>query len=148
MDRLFLDANVLSSAAYRAEAGVERLWELPNVVLLTSSYAVEEARRNLLTDTQRTRLDDLLRKVEVGQAMMLPPERRGEIELPETDWPVLGGAAASGATYLITGDVRHFGRYFGEELLGVLILRPADYLEATPPTPTQPPTQRRPPSEA
>jgi len=64
----------------------------------------------------------------VGEAAMLPPERRGAIELPEKDWPILGGAAAAGASHLITGDVRHFGPYSGERLLGVLVLTPADYL--------------------
>ena len=130
MVRLFLDANVLFSAAYRADAGVARLWELPGVVLLTSSYAVEEARRNLLDEDQRELLARLLlQEVVVGEATMLPPERRGAIELPEKDWPVLGGAAAAGASHLITGDVRHFGRYFGERLLGVLVLTPAEYLK-------------------
>ena len=128
MDRLFLDANVLFSAAYRPDAGVARLWEVSDAVLLTSSYVVEETRRNLTGPDQRTRLEELLKKVEVGEAMMLPPELRGQIDLPEKDWPVLGGAAAAGATHLITGDLRHFGAYFGEKVLGVLILKPADYL--------------------
>ncbi|MCK5651750.1 MAG: DNA-binding protein [Gemmatimonadetes bacterium] len=129
MDRLFLDANVLFSAAYRPDAGVARLWEVSGAVLVTSSYAVEEARRNLHGEDQRRRFDALLKKVEVGEAMMLPPELRGEVDLPEKDWPVLGGAAATGATHLITGDVRHFGRYFGERPLGVLIMKPADYFQ-------------------
>ena len=130
MSRLFLDANVLFSAAYRPNAGVARLWEVPGITLVTSSYVVEEARRNLSEEVQRSRLEELLKRVEVGEAMMLPPELRGEVDLPEKDWPVLGGAAASGATHLITGDVRHFGRYFGERPLGVLVLRPADYLKS------------------
>ena len=128
MDRLFLDANVLFSAAYRPDAGVARLWEVSDAVLLTSSYVVEETRRNLTDPDQRTRLKELLKNVEVGEATMLPPELRGEIDLPEKDWPVLGGAAAAGATHLITGDLRHFGAYFGEKVLGVLIFKPADYL--------------------
>ena len=128
VDRLFLDANVLFSAAYRPDAGVARLWGVSDAVLLTSSYVVEETRRNLTAPEQRTRLEELLKKVEVGEAMMLPPELRGEIDLPEKDWPVLGGAAAAGATHLITGDLRHFGAYFGEKVLGVLVLRPGDYL--------------------
>jgi len=128
VDRLFLDANVLFSAAYRPDAGVIRLWEVSGAELVTSSYVVEEARRNLTGKDQRTRLEELLKRVEVGEAMMLPPELRGEIDLPEKDWPVLGGAAAAGATHLITGDLRHFGAYFGEEALGVMILKPADYL--------------------
>ena len=129
MDRLFLDANVLFSAAYRPDAGVTRLWEVSDAVLLTSSYVVEEARRNLTLEDQRTRLEELLKKMEVGEAMMLPPELRGEIDLPEKDWPVLGGAAAAGATHLITGDLRHFGAYFGERVMGVLVIKPADYLK-------------------
>ena len=128
MDRLFLDANVLFSAAYRPDAGVARLWEVSGAVLVTSSYVVEESRRNLTGKDQRTRLEELLKKMEIGEAMMLPPEFRGEIDLPEKDWPVLGGAAAAGATHLITGDLRHFGAYFGKEVLGVQILKPADYL--------------------
>lgn len=132
MDRLFLDANVLFSGAYRPESGVGRLWRVKRVTLVTSSFAVEEARRNLLGSDQRTRFEELLKKVEVGEALMLPPERRGKIELPEKDWPILGGAAASGATHLITGDLRHFGPYFGHQILGVWIVRPADYLRSKP----------------
>ena len=130
MDRLFLDANILFSAAYRLDPGVTRLWEVAGVTLVTSAYAVEEARRNLPEEEQRVRINELLRDVEVGEAMMPPPELRGEVDLPEKDWPVLGGAAAAGATHLITGDVRHFGRYFGERPLGVLVLKPADYLRS------------------
>jgi predicted nucleic acid-binding protein len=129
VDRLFLDANVLFSAAYRPGAGVSRLWQVSGASLVTSAYAVEEARRNLPEEEQRIRLNGLLKTVEVGEAMMLPPELRGEVDLPEKDWPVLSGAAAAGATHLITGDVRHFGQYFGERLVGVLIMRPADYLK-------------------
>jgi len=129
VDRLFLDANVLFSAAYRPDAGVVRLWQIPGVELLTSTFAVEEARRNLPEEGQRKRLEELLKQVEVGEALMLPPERRGEIELPEKDWPILGGAAASGASHLITGDLRHFGPYSGQRVLGVIVVRPADYLK-------------------
>jgi len=129
VDRLFLDANVLFSAAYRPDAGVNRLWEVSDAVLLTSSYVVEEARRDLTLEDQRTRLEELLNGMEVGEAMMLPPELRGEIDLPEKDWPVLGGAAAAGATHLITGDLRHFGAYFGERVMGVRVIKPADYLK-------------------
>lgn len=128
MDRLFLDANILFSAAYRTGAGVGRLWRVRRVQLLTSSFALEEARRNLPGADQRARLAELLKKVEVGEALMLPPERRGQIELPKKDWPILGGAVASGATHLITGDQRHFGPYFGCRILGVWVARPADYL--------------------
>jgi hypothetical protein len=98
-------------------------------VLLTSSYAADEARRNLPGEDQRARLGELLERMEVGEATMLPPERRRGVELPEIDWPVLGASQAAGATHLITGDVRHFGRYLGDRLFGALVLRPGEYLK-------------------
>ena len=54
MDRLFLDANVLFSAAYRPNAGLLRLWRLPDVVLCTGRYALEEARTNLTEERSVT----------------------------------------------------------------------------------------------
>jgi len=44
------------------------------------------------------------------------------VELPEKDWPILGGAIAAEATHLITGDLKHFGRYFGPHIHGILVL--------------------------
>ncbi len=128
MDRLFLDANVLFSAAYRENAGVQRLWSATNSELVTSDYAVEEARRNLADPDQRERLDRLLESVEIIQARILDPSLRGDVQLADKDWPILGGAIASGATHLVTGDVRDFGAYFGQQILGVLILPPSQYL--------------------
>lgn len=128
MDRLFLDANVVFSAAYRDDAGVARLWELSEATLVTSVYAIEEARRNLPKTEQIERLNTLVTDLEVTAASSLAESLRGDIELPEKDWPILGGAVGAGASHLITGDVKHFGPYFGKELLGVLVLSPATYL--------------------
>lgn len=130
MDRLFLDANILFSAAYRENAGVRRLWSAPNSELVTSDYAVEEARRNLADPDQRKRLDRLLESVEVIPVRILDPSLRGDVQLHDKDWPILGGAVGTGATHLITGDVRDFGSYFGQKVLGVLILPPSRYLHA------------------
>jgi len=47
LDRIFLDANVFFSAACLELSGLARLWTLEDVELLSSAYAVEEARRNL-----------------------------------------------------------------------------------------------------
>ena len=128
MDRLFLDANVLFSAAYRPGAGVARLWQMDGCVLLTSDYAVEEARRNLDRPEQLERLEELLRRVHRVSTMSLTPEMRGSIELREKDWPIVGGAVAARATHLITGDHRDFGRYFGTEIFGIKVLPPGRYL--------------------
>lgn len=130
MDRLFLDANVLSSAAYRAEVGVARLWQLDSALLLTSEYAVAEARRNLVDEDQRLRLNRLLDGLEVTSGGSVAPADREGIDLPDKDWPILGGAVAARATHLVTGDVRHFGPYFGRRLFGVFVTLPAQYLRS------------------
>src|SRR5713101_1339336 len=65
MDHLFLDANVLFSAAYRQGADLLRFWNLKNVILCSSHYALEEARINLSDDAQRGRLARLARKIQL-----------------------------------------------------------------------------------
>ncbi len=126
MDRLFLDANVLFSAAYRPNAGLLKLWQLPNVVLCTSRYALEEARINLTEDAQLRRLEKLSDNLNLFDptSRELP---RG-VSLPEKDIPILLAAIEARCTHLITGDLRHFGPYFGKKLAGALVLLPADYL--------------------
>ena len=126
-DRLFLDANVLFSAAYREESGVRRLWDLSGVVLCSSAYAVEEAHRNLTDGVQRERLAALVEPLEFTEVVMLPPGLPLE-GLPEKDRPILAGAVAVRATHLITGDVRHFGTYCGGRNLVIRIRPPARYL--------------------
>lgn len=127
MDRVFLDANVLFSAAYRVHSGLLRSWKLAGVELLTSSYALEEARRNLVDDAQRERLTTLLTEVRVVEEA-LPSETAMDVELPEKDWPILAAAIRSRATHLLTGDKTHFGKYFGRRLKGILVLTPGEYL--------------------
>lgn len=130
MDRLFLDANVLFSAAYREGAGVARLWGLSDVLLLSSEYATEEARRNLAEAHQRERLTALLASVELAPAITWDTPLRADIVLPEKDWPILGGAVNARATHLITGDLRDFGVYFGMQVFRVLIVPPGEYLRS------------------
>jgi predicted nucleic acid-binding protein len=129
MDVIFLDANVLFSAAYRPGASLRRLWELTDARLITSMYAVEEARRNLDMPQQRAELATLL------QTLAIVPEQQqivhpafANIVLPENDRPILLAAIAAHATYLLTGDARHFGAYYEQDVAGVVILPPAAYL--------------------
>jgi hypothetical protein len=126
-DQLFLDANVLFSAAYQPGAGVARLWKLHGVELVTFAYAAEEARVNLTSENQRERLAKLLQAAEmVTGASPLPHG----IELPPKDLPILQAAIYARVTHLLTGDQRHFGRYFGRRLAGVLVLPPAEYFRS------------------
>ena len=130
MNRLFLDANVLFSAAYREESPLRRLWRQPRADLVTSAYALVEADRHLDAE-QRRRLADLLEDVEIVPdvpADDLPPG----IALRNKDAPILAAAIAARATHLITGDRRDFGVHYGERIGGVLVLPPRDSLESLP----------------
>lgn len=130
MDRVFLDANVLFSAAYSTESRLRELWLIKNVTLLTSSYAVGEARRNLSAQ-HKAELDKLLKKITVVPTVQispynpLPPEA---LTLNDKDIPILLDAISARADYLLTGDLSHFGPYFGKAIKGVRILPPAEYL--------------------
>ena len=132
MDRLFLDANILFSAAYRADAGLLRLWTLPDVELVASAYAEAEARINLDPGDQHARLDRLMASVEV-----VPQFRAGRcpkgVDLPSKDRTILLAALEARAPHLLTGDKDHFGKYFGRVVEGVLILLPGTYLRGLPP---------------
>jgi uncharacterized protein len=143
VDRLFLDATVLFAAAYRADAGLRRLWSLPDVQLFSSRYACAEAQANLLPrdpsgrplEAEGVRIEKLdrllhlLRRVTVVVDSGEPTLPEGVV-LPEKDAPILRGAIDSRVTHLLTADRAHFGRYFGQTVAGVLILAPGDYLRS------------------
>lgn len=127
MHVLFLDANVLFSAAYLAESRLREFWTLPGAELVTSGYAWEEAHRNLPHVEQQKRLQALLPGVRIVAERgdwALPPD----ILLPEKDRPILAAALHCGATHLITGDVTHFGVWYGKQIGRMLVLKPAAYL--------------------
>jgi len=131
--RVFLDANVLFSAAYREQAGLQILWKLRGVRLITSSYAAQEAAINLQDAEQQLRLRALLQDIEMvaeeAEAGAVAPSFWAELVLPEKDRPIFAAAVAAKADFLLTGDIRHFGVYFDQEVRGVRILRPAEFLK-------------------
>src|SRR5215212_5978772 len=103
MDLIFLDANVLFSAAYRPDAGLRRLWNLPGVRRIASAYAAEEARRNLVRPKQREDPEELLCSVEViATAASTDRPLFSTIELPDKEQPILIAAICAGATHLLT----------------------------------------------
>jgi predicted nucleic acid-binding protein len=128
MHRVFLDANVLFSAAWRENAGLLRLWNRLDLKLIASSFAIQEADSNLPDTNRKQRLAELVRQVEIVPVPLLPPEV-GDVDLPDKDRPILQAAIQAGAGFLVTGDRMHFGRYYGETIQGVTILPPADLLK-------------------
>jgi predicted nucleic acid-binding protein len=128
MHRLFLDANVLFSAAYKVETRLLQLWKVKNVVLCSSRYALEEARINFETEEQRDRLLKLSRALQIVDVVTGSSQLR--TVLPEKDQPILLAAIEAHATHLLTGDIRHFGRYLGRKIEGVRILLPGEYLRS------------------
>jgi len=127
--RVFLDANVMFSAAWRPDVGLRVLWQRREMELVTSPYAIEEARRNLPEPAQLARLEEL------AGAVGIVPDAPGSsvpLELPEKDRPILAAAIMAGAAVLLTGDGRHFGPLFGREIGGVRILTPAMLLRKRP----------------
>jgi predicted nucleic acid-binding protein len=127
MDRLFLDAKVLFSAAYRPHAGLLELWKLKDVVLCTSRYALEEARANLEEHAQHQRLIRLSESLQLFQAE--PGGLPSGVSLPEKDVPILLAALGAGASHLLTGDIRHFGPYLGKKIEGMTLMLPGEYLK-------------------
>lgn len=128
VDRVFLDANVLFSAAYRTDSRLVALWSLPETELVTSVLALEEARRNLAVHklAALARLDELAEGLDIvdGLGASLPED----VSLAEKDAPILAAAISAGCSHLITGDNQHFGPLYGTAVRGVLILTPSQYL--------------------
>lgn len=118
--KIFLDANILFSAALPgSRTGKFLTVGLRQAEMVTSAYAVEEARRNLVRHNPVT-LDELRRLVHAlpltNGTTILP-----DLALPAKDRPILEAAVAAECTHLLTGDFKHFGRLLGRSVGGVKI---------------------------
>lgn len=125
MVKLFLDANILFSAAYREHAGLAKLWKLHRVKLASSDYALLEAERNLHAPDQLQRLTLFAHSLEIITAYndsLIP----ADIKLNAKDRPILAAAIAAKANFLITGD-RDFMHLFCKKVAGVTVLTPSLY---------------------
>ena len=132
--RLFLDANVLFTAAHNPggkAALVIDLGKQGHWAIATSAYASEEARRNLERKFPRLpdRLKELLRDIELTEHH---PDLRFPPALAEKDRPIFQAAVACGATHLLTGDLKDFGAFMKqpENTVGVRVQTVADFLES------------------
>jgi predicted nucleic acid-binding protein len=133
--RVFLDANVLFSAAYRETGSVRVFFGLSAggaCRIVSSAHAIEEARRNLASRYPRRLSDfeELLRQVEVA-----PEPRAATLDwaesmgLPPKDAPILAAAVHSRCHVLATGDRADFGHLMGRRLKGTIVMLPAEAIE-------------------
>jgi uncharacterized protein len=109
--RVFLDANVLFSAALGGDA-FGLLWRLAErgaVELVTSAYCYLEARVNL-ERKEPAAIDRLSERMQAVGLVGAGDEHVAWAAalLPEKDAAVLAAASGAGAAVLITGDLRHF----------------------------------------
>ncbi|RIH84256.1 PIN domain protein [Meiothermus luteus] len=136
--RVFLDANVLFSAALGGEV-FRLIWllaERGRLELCTSPRCWLEAEFNLERKRPQAapRLPLLMRQVHLTAE---PEEGDSPTEeslntllasLPEKDRPVLQAALRARAQILLTGDLRHFGPLMQREDLPLRVLSPGDFI--------------------
>jgi len=130
--RLFLDANVLFTAAHNPEGkaalvielGVQGRW-----ALFSSTYAKAEARRNL-----EGKFPQCLNCLEIGQNHIDFVDHQTSLLYPKglakKDQPIFQAALICKATHLLTGDIKDFGRFMNqpEDTFNIRIQTVADFL--------------------
>lgn len=132
--RLFLDANVIFTAAHNPDgkaAFIIQLGGRGHWTLLTSDYVVAEVRRNMAAKCPSALplLDGFLSGISVdlaGSPALYPAG------LVEKDRQVFQAALASRATHLLTGDLKHFGFCMNrpDMTFGIVVQTVADFLES------------------
>ncbi|MEO8008131.1 MAG: PIN domain-containing protein [Betaproteobacteria bacterium] len=131
--RIFLDANVLFSAAKSDGAVrllIRRLLDAGHECL-ADEYVAIEARRNLEAKGPEALavLDALLSRVQVAPARAPAGVVKDTDWLPEKDRPVLYAAMRLKCDALVTGDRTHFGQGYGKSFGGVTIHSPRSLAE-------------------
>jgi predicted nucleic acid-binding protein len=130
---LFLDANVLFSAAHRPQNAPGLLVDFASAGLVracTSEYALEEARRNLALKSP----DAMLSFERVRQTCAVTPAPGigtlawATTQIATKDAPILAAAIDCRCDWLVTGDRRDFGPLFGSTQRGVLVIPPSEAL--------------------
>ena len=133
--RIFLDANVLFSAAQSAGAIRLLLHSLHAAGhgLVADEYVATEARRNVdgkAGSDAAAYLQALLSRIEVSPVQFPTVAQADVLWLPDKDRPVLMAAMALKCDVLVTGDRTHFGPSYGKVFDGVTIYAPAQLARA------------------
>jgi predicted nucleic acid-binding protein len=132
--RIFLDANVLFSAAKSdgaIRALLTRLHSLGHE-LWVDGYVMEEARRNLAAKFPPSlpALTAIGGKLTVAPFSVSDLSAVSALNLPPKDQPVLAAAIRHGCDVLVTGDRTHFGFLYERTLHGVTIRSPSSLAAA------------------
>lgn len=133
--RVFLDANVLFTAAYSPDGLSAFLIDLGaarRLTLLTSPIAIVEAERNLEAKRPAA-LPALRRSLSamqiVGEPIPADVERLTPVQLSSKDRPLLAAAIVARATHFVTGDVADFGPWMHRAArLPVRVMTPRQFL--------------------
>ena len=131
--RLFLDANVVFSAAHNPDGNGRALFQLAaarrGARLISSRFAIEEAARNIALKYPE-RLSDLERLTADLEVCAEPTPSAvaaaASVGLPAKDAPILAAAIGARARVLVTGDRQHFSPLFGKTIEGVTVIMPAE----------------------
>ena len=97
--------------------------------MVTSCFAIEEARRNL-----EAKFPEVASEFEVlvGDVDVVPGvfNEACPIDLPEKDVPIFLSAVGARCTHLLTGDLKDFGRFMNvpQKMSGILIQTVAEFL--------------------
>ena len=140
--RIFLDANVLFSAAKSAGAIRRLLHDLhaEGHVLVADEYVATEARRNVSAKAGGDAvhyLAALLARIEVSPVHYPASPQALLLWLPKKDRPVLMASMVLNCNALVTGDRTHFGSGYGKTFEGVMVFSPAQLSEEIWPMPPQ-----------
>ena len=131
---LFLDANILFSAAYRDGSPAALLFDLESAGrcdLMTSAFALDEAHRNI--ELKRPARLPTLKTLTSRLAQSPVPDstivaHASSYGLPDKDAPILAAALVTEADILVTGDRTHFGHLYGKRTSKLRVLTLADTL--------------------
>lgn len=129
---VFLDSNVLFSAAYSGEKSVSYiLFELQNgsfINIFISNLVLRETTINL-EYKKPDRLDflnNLINKTIVLSDVMLDlPVLKS---LPQADCVILSTAIFHGVDYFLTGNIKDFKSLYGKTIGDTTVLKPRDFL--------------------
>lgn len=134
MMRVFLDANVLFTAAHNSEGKAAFIIELGfqgYVSLFTSDVAYEEAKRNL--EVKFPHCIPRLKEFITGITFFMADRTAFyPAELPKKDSIIFQAAVACNATHFLTGDFRHFGPFMNrpEFTNSIIIQTASDFLSS------------------